>query len=189
MSGSADRPVAPAPKGGKSAGRRAGIGIVVLVVVVFAAWFSISVLPRWWAHRVGDQVHGDLTNGAILGFMYGFFAMLLPLAVLAAVFRFRRRSVKAWVIGGVIALVLASPNLVTLGIALGRGGAAQAADTTLDVEAPYFRGGMAVGAGVALALAAYFLYASSSRRRARRRAADAEQRAKTQRATPPKGTA
>lgn len=160
----------PSRKSGSSAGRKARVALVVFAATLLVMWFAVSVLPRWWSQRVGDQVHGDLTTGAILGFMYGFFAMLLPLAVLALVYRFWRRSVKAWVIGGLLALLLASPNLITLGIAVGPGDSAHAADRTLDVEAPYFRGGMVIGAGVALALATYFGWVLMSRRRADKRA-------------------
>ena len=143
------------------------MALITLLLVALAVWFSISVLPRWWSQRVGDQVNGELTTGAILGFMYGFFAMLLPLVVLALVLRYWRKSWKAWVIGGLIALLLASPNLITLGIAVGPGDAAHAADRTLDVEAPYFRGGMVIGAGAALVLATYFGWVMVSRGRSR----------------------
>ena len=142
-------------------------------LVVAAVWIAVSVLPRWWSHRVGDQVGGDLSAGVVLGFMYGFLATLLPLFVLGAVLRFRRRSRQAWLVGGAVALLLASPNLITLGIVLGNGNAAHAADRTLDVEAPWFRGGMAIGAGAALALAGLFVQMSVSRRRAHRRAREA----------------
>ena len=167
---------APSEKKDSNAGRKVGAGLVILVALALAAWFALSVLPRWWSHRVGNQVDGDLTTGAILGFTYGFFAMLLPLLVLGIVYRFARRSVKGWVIGLLIALLLASPNLITLGIAVGRGDAAHAADRTLDVEAPYFRGGMVIGAGAALLLAGYFAWVMTARGRERRRGSKAETR-------------
>ena len=170
---------APSEKNDSNAGRKVGAGLVVLVALAFAAWFALSVLPRWWSHRVGNQVDGDLTTGAILGFTYGFFAMLLPLLVLGIVYRFARRSVKGWVIGLLIALLLASPNLLTLGIAVGRGDAAHAADRTLDVEAPYFRGGMVIGAGAALAIALYFSSVLWSRRRSRERDGNGGNRARS----------
>ena len=121
------------PASGRDAGRgevrRRLVRIVVVGVVVVAGYlFLASVLPRWWSHRVGDQVDGDLTTGALLGFAYGFACTLLPLLVLGAVWVFRRRSVGAWVVGAGVAVVLAAPNLVLLGIAVGSGGAAHAAD-------------------------------------------------------------
>jgi hypothetical protein len=143
---------------------------VVLAAVAF--WFAVSVLPRWWSHQVGDQVDGDLTTGVVVGFAYGFVSTLLPLAVLWLVYRFWRRSVWAWLVGGALALVLAAPNLITLGIVVGRGGAAHAAERTLDVEAPWFRGGMAIGVTSALLLVGVLVYVFSSRRRERRRVAE-----------------
>lgn len=172
-------PPTPSKGSGASAKSRLVIGLVVAGGLALVVWLAISVIPRWWSQRVGGQVEGDLTTGAILGFMYGFFAMALPLLVLAAVVRFWRRSWKAWLVGGAIALLLASPNLMTLGITLGGGSAAHAADRTLDVEAPYFRGGQLIGAIAAFGLFAYFTWVMVSRRRARRRA---EAEPKSQRA-------
>lgn len=153
------------------------IGAVLLVVSYV---FVVSVLPRWWAQQVGDQVDGDLTTGGLLGFTYGFLAMFFPLLVLGLVWRFGRRSVWAWILGGVVAALLATPNLVTLGIALGTGGSTHAADRTLDVEAPWFRGGMVVGVAVAVLLAAFVAYVVASRSRARSGERAARERLETQ---------
>lgn len=160
----------PAPEKDTRFGRAALITLGVIALVLVGFWFSVSVLPRWWSHQVGAQVDGDLTTGGVLGFMYGFLATLLPLLVLGIVFRYRRRSVWAWIVGVAIALLLAAPNLITLGIVLGHGSAAHAAERTLDVEAPWFRGGMAIGVVSALLLAGFLAYAILSRKRARRRA-------------------
>jgi carbon starvation protein CstA len=146
---------------------RAIIAVIAVAVLVAAVLIAASALPRWWSQRAGDQVDGDLTTGLWVGFMYGFLATLLPLLVLGVVYRFFRRSWLAWVIGGAIALVLAAPNLLTLGIAVGTSDAAHAADRTLDVEAPWFRGGMVIGVVVGLAVAGFLLYVIVSRRRAR----------------------
>ena len=168
-------PPAAATRGEHEPGQD-GLGRKVLIVVVIAGLlvaayvFAVSVLPRWWSHQVGDQVDGDLTTGGLLGFMYGFLATFLPLLVIGIVWRFRRHSVWAWAFGVALALVLAAPNLITLGISIGNGSAAHAADRTLDVEAPWFRGGMVVGVAVGALLAFYVAYAAASRSRARRRA-------------------
>lgn len=167
----------PEPERESRLGRKlltvAGIGGLLV-----AAWiFVVSVLPRWWSHQVGDQVGGDLTTGGVLGFTYGFLATILPLLVLGVVWRLGRRSVWAWLVGVALALVLAAPNLVTLGITIGQGNAAHAADRTLDVEAPWFRGGMVVGVTVALLLAVFVGYALASRERARRSEREARERA------------
>ena len=66
--------------------------------------------------------------------------------------------------------MLASPNLLTLGIVLGRGNAAHAGDRTLDVEAPGFRGAVLVGAMVAVGALIGMISLLRSRRRARQHA-------------------
>lgn len=66
-----------------------------------------------------------------------------------------------------MAVVLASPNLFTLGIVLGRGDAAHAGDRTLDVEAPGFRGGTLAGAILAALALLGVKYLLVSRQRAR----------------------
>lgn len=173
---------------GQATGRR-GAGLtrtIVLVLLVagavVAAYFvAASVLPRWWSHQVGSQVDGDLTTGGLLGFMYGVLATLLPLLVIGIVWRFARRSVWAWVVGIAVALALAAPNLVTLGITLGNGSAAHAADRTLDVEAPWFRGGMVIGVVVGLGIAVYVAYATASHARAQRRTAAVQERLEAER--------
>ena len=63
--------------------------------------------------------------------------------------------------------MLAIPNLMTLGIVLGRGNAAHAGERILDVEAPAFRGASLAGALIALAMAAFVGYLIASRERAR----------------------
>ena len=182
----------------RAAAEESGLGRKLLIVGIAAALlvaayvFAVSVLPRWWSHQVGDQVDGDLTTGGLLGFMYGFLATFLPLLVLGVVWRFRRHSVWAWVVGVSLALLLAAPNLITLGIAIGNGNAAHAADRTLDVEAPWFRGGMVAGVAVATLLAFYIAYAAASRSRARRGAREARERLESERRqregeTPPSG--
>ena len=154
--------------------RRDGGGRARWVLLAFAAALAAllvvvaaTALPRWWAQRVGDQVDGSLATGLWLGFMYGLLATVLPLLVLAAVWRFLRRRPAAWGIGIAVAAVLAAPNLLTLWIVVGSGDAAHAGDRTLDVEAPWFRGGMLIGVLAGLAATAFLLWALAGRRRAR----------------------
>jgi len=71
------------------------------------------------------------------------------------------------VFGFAVAVILALPNLMTLGIVLGRGNAAHAGDRILDVEAPAFRGGTFAGALLACLLVGFVLYLLLSRDRAR----------------------
>ena len=63
-----------------------------------------------------------------------------------------------------LAVLLAIPNLMTLGIVLGTGNAAHAGDRILDVEAPAFRGATLVGALIALGMVGFVGYLVVSRR-------------------------
>jgi hypothetical protein len=67
-------------------------------------------------------------------------------------------------------VLLAAPNLLTLGIVLGNGNGAHAGDRILDVEAPAFRGATLAGALIAAGCLAAAWYLLFSRRRAWRRA-------------------
>jgi hypothetical protein len=160
-------------------------GLLVFVLVVGLG--ASATVPRWWAHRVGDQVNESITTGVLVGLFYGFLFTLLPIAVLAAVLRWRR-TWKAIAVGFAIAVLLALPNLMTLSIVVGRGNAAHAGERTLDVEAPAFRGASLVGALLAVAFAAFIAYLVVSRKRAHARADRAREEmtaATAQAAAPP----
>jgi hypothetical protein len=64
----------------------------------------------------------------------------------------------------VIALILAIPNVMTLGIVLGTGNAAHAGERTLDVNAPAFRGASLAGALIALGMIGFVAFLMMSRR-------------------------
>ncbi len=148
--------------------KRVFLALGLLVFVVVAAFLGAAFLPRWWAHRIGAQASGNFTAGIALGLFYGFVFTAVPLAVLRFAFR-KRRALKRWAAMLVAALVLALPNLLTLGIVLGDGGAAHAGERTLDVEAPGFRNASLAGALVALAAFLLVEYLLASRRRTRHR--------------------
>lgn len=162
---------APAPAPGQSPlKRRLLIGVGVLVGVVLLYYIGGATVPRWWAHRIGDQVDGSGTAGIALGLFYGFVFTFLPLMVLTfALVRRRSWRARAWLIG--LAVLLALPNLFTLGIVLGTGSAAHAGERTLDVEAPYFRGATLVGAVIGALAVVGVRYLLLSRRRAKEREA------------------
>ena len=113
---------------------------------------------------------GSITAGIALGLFYGFVFTFLPLFVLTFAVR-RRRSwrARAWLIG--LAVLLALPNLFTLGIVIGNSSAAHAGERTLDVRAPDFRGATLVGAIFAVAAVVGLRYLLMSRRRAKEREA------------------
>ena len=148
--------------------RRALLVVGALVGIVVAYLIAAAVLPRWWSHRIGDQVDGSITAGIGLGLFYGFVFTVVPVLVLSFALR-RRRSwrARAWLAG--IAIVLALPNLLTLGIVLGNSNAAHAGERTLDVEAPDFRAGSLIGAIVGVAAVVALRYLMASRRRAKHR--------------------
>ncbi len=161
-------------------------GLTVVGVVVVAAllyWIGSAFLPRWWAHRIGDQVHGSIAAGIIVGLFYGFVFTCLPIFVAFIGFR-RRRPWRWWVGFGAAAILLATPNLLTLGIVLGSGNASHAGQRTLDVDAPAYRTSVLVGAilaGVFTALLAYLLF---SRKQAHGRVAKLRERLKIAEAEP-----
>ena len=141
----------------------------MLVVLVLAVIVASATVPRWWAHRVGDQVDGSITQGTTLGLVYGFVFTFLPIVAIVLILRWRRtwKTVLAAVLIGV---ALALPNLMTLSIVVGRGNAAHAGDRTLDVDAPAFRGASLVGAIVAGLLLVFIGWLMVSRDRAHSKA-------------------
>jgi hypothetical protein len=160
------QPETPVTRGRSWRRRLAYTGIAV-VVLVLGGWIGAAFIPRWWSHRIGDQVSGSIPAGITLGLVYGFLFTVLPLLVLAWAAR-KRRSWKTWLVLLATAVVLALPNLFTLGIVVGRGNAAHAGERTLDVDAPGFRGGTLAGAIVAALFLVGVGYLLRSRRRARR---------------------
>jgi len=137
-----------------------GVGIVLLVLGYF---FAAAFLPRWWSHRVGAQSDGKFRGGVWWGLFYGVLFTVLPLVVARQALR-KRFSWK-WKVGIVLgALILAAPNLMTLGIVLGNGKGAHAGQRTLDDQAPGFRGASLIGVLVALVLAGGGQYLVTSRR-------------------------
>jgi hypothetical protein len=140
------------------------IGLIVFLVV--AGLLGAAFLPRWWSHRIGAQVGGGIGLGIALGLFYGFVFTALPVAILRWAFR-KRRAFKTWLIWVGVAIVVALPNLLTLGIVLGSGKAAHAGERTLDVEAPDFRASSLAGAILAVLAIGLWEYLRLSRRRAR----------------------
>lgn len=127
----------------------AGLAVAGLVVGYFIA---VSFLPRWWSHVVGDISDGKFRWGVWWGLFFGFLFTLVPLFVARLAWRrgLTWRARGWWMLS---ALVLAGPNLMTLGIVTGTGGGAHAGERTLDTEAPGFRGATLSGVLVAAAVA------------------------------------
>ena len=153
-------PVAEAPVDWR---RRAVLALAGVVAVGLFIVFATSFLPRWWAHRVGDRVRSSFTSGILLGLLLGGLATLAALSVARLAVR-RRTSWRNRGLLALAALVLAGPNLTTLGIVLGRGSAAHAGERTLDVNAPGFRGASLIGVVLGVAAFAGLQYVLVSRR-------------------------
>ena len=150
-------------------GRRFVIGGIIIAALIGAYAFAVSVIPRWWAQRVGGFVDGSMTVGSIAGFVSGFAFTLIPLLMLWAGFKFRA-GWKRWLLVVAGALVLATPNLFLLGIVLGDGNASHAGERILDVEGPGFRGASLIGSILGAVAFAAILYLSISRRASRKKA-------------------
>jgi MFS family permease len=181
----ADPPARAVPREERRAGElwhqvwlKRGTWALALIALGIGTYFiGGAFLPRWWSHRVGAQVSGSIAAGIALGLFYGFVFTFLPLFVLWRGFR-RRRPWKHWLAFFVGAVLLASPNLLTLGIVIGTGNAAHAGERTLDVDAPAYRTSVLIGAIVAVVLYAVLFYLLFSRRLARGRVAKLRDRLK-----------
>jgi hypothetical protein len=140
---------------------------IVVAVIIVGGWIGAAFIPRWWSHRIADQADGSIWSGSSLGVFYGFVFTVLPLLVMVWAVR-TRRTWKTWLAFFAAAVLLALPNLFTLGIVLGRGDAAHAGERTLDVEAPGFRSGTAAGAILAALCVLAVWWLVGSRRKAHR---------------------
>jgi hypothetical protein len=167
--------------------KRTIVSVAVAVLLVVGILLGAAFLPRWWAHRVGAQAGGHFTAGIALGLFYGFVFTLLPYLMLRWTFS-RRRPLKRWAIATGLALLLALPNLLTLGIVLGSSKAAHAGERTLDVDAPGFRASTLAGAIAAVVASLAVEYLFTSRRRAKRSVGSlrAELSARDKAAAPPR---
>jgi hypothetical protein len=134
---------------------------VVLVLI------GAAVLPRWWAHRIGNVSDGSITAGIAAGLACGVVFTALPVLALRGVVR-RHRSWTARFAFLLLAGLLAAPNLLTLGIVVGSGNAAHAGERTMDVDAPGFRGATLAGAIVGVLLVAVYWVLMAGRRRRKR---------------------
>jgi hypothetical protein len=164
----APAPPAPAARHRPNWGKRLVVGAVVAIGLLLLSLLGSAFIPRWWAQRIGNQVEGSFAMGTGVGLFNGFVFTALPLVVLWFTFH-KRRAWKTWVGGFVGALILAVPNLMTLGIVIGRGSAAHAGERILDVEAPAFRNAVLFGAIGAVVVVGMWRYLMFSRHRTKRK--------------------
>lgn len=132
-------------------GFRLVLVVAALALLGVAYLFGTTVVPRWWAHRVGNKVDGSLTAGTLYGLFIGFVFAFVPLVIARQTFR-RRLSWKGRFAVLLLAIAVAAPNLMTLSIVFGTSNAAHAGERILDVEGSGFRVGSAWGAAIAVVL-------------------------------------
>ena len=158
----------PAPeRPGRSGKQKVVLTLVGLAAVALTLLFVTSFLPRWWAHRIADRVDSSYTSGIVFGLVIGAVFTAVPLAIA----RFAVRRHVSWKRRGILvaaALLVAAPNLITLGIVLGRGGGARDARTILLGRGTGFRGASLIGAVIGVLAFAGGLYLLASRRNRRR---------------------
>ncbi|WP_083795810.1 hypothetical protein [Catenulispora acidiphila] len=141
---------AAAPAGDRRDLKRRVISIVLVLIALVLVYLAASAyIPRWWSHRMGDAIDGQLSTGALLGVCFGIVFTILPLGLLWLTMRrpMRWKTRALWL---ALAVILAAPNLMTLGVAIGGGGGAHAGQRTMDVQAPMFRGATAIGTLIAI---------------------------------------
>lgn len=125
--------------------------LLLLASVATAYIVGTTLVPRWWAHRVGNRIDGSITAGTLYGLFLGFVFTFVPLVLARQLFRKVGNAVRIALL--LVALVVAAPNLMTLSIVVGNGSGAHAGDRILDVDGPGFRVGTAWGAAIAVVLA------------------------------------
>ncbi|GAA2869806.1 hypothetical protein MIAR_33110 [Microbacterium arabinogalactanolyticum] len=135
-----------------------GIGIVVAAIAVV---LIVNFVPVGWSRFIGDFAQNDAGRAILVGLIVGFCFTLVPLMVLLLL---AYRS-PAWVkvVLVVVAVLLATPNLLTLWIQTGASGSVHAADRIMDTEAYGFSGASIWGAviGVLAFLVWAWLFISS----------------------------
>jgi hypothetical protein len=162
-----------ATRSGPNWRRRFAIALIVAISLLLGWFAAAAVIPRWWAQRVGNVVDGSLTVGALYGLFIGFVFTVAPLLLLLAIIRWRTpdRTWLGWLGWIALVLLLAAPNLMTLGIVVGISDAAHAGDRILDVEGPGFRLWSLIGAILGGFAVFGSMYLVRSRRASRRSAA------------------
>ncbi|MGR0160924.1 hypothetical protein [Paenarthrobacter nitroguajacolicus] len=120
--------------------------ILVAVLVAVAAYFILgAILPRWWSDVIAGQIRRDLGASVLVGMFYGFTFTFIPLLV---AWQATRKAVTwPWKIAIVlVAVAIATPNLLTAGIAFGSTESAHAGQRTLSVDAGFFTTWTAISA-------------------------------------------
>lgn len=132
-------------------GRRIGLGVAALALLAIVYLVVRLFLPVWWATRIGNQTQGSITSGIILGLVYGFIFTFIPLFI-AWQARYKKVSWPWKAVIIVVAVLAATPNLLTLSIYANSSGAAAKARSMIDISATWFPSWSIGGAAAALIL-------------------------------------
>ncbi|MFK0002484.1 hypothetical protein [Paenarthrobacter sp. NPDC090522] len=120
--------------------------VIVALLVAVAAYFVLgAILPRWWSDVIAGQIRRDLGASVLVGMFYGFVFTFVPLVI---AWQATHKAVK-WPLKIVILLVavaVATPNLLTAGIVFGSNESAHAGQRTLSVDAGFFTTWTAISA-------------------------------------------
>jgi hypothetical protein len=140
--------------------------VAAAALLLILAWFFVTAfLPRWWSQRIAGIGEGHAEPSISAGLAIGAVFTILAMAALGlSVARGRSWRGRLTILVG--ALVLASPNLTTLGIVWGPTADARAGEDRLRVFAPGFLGGSLAGAvtGAILMVIVWILYDRYRRR-------------------------
>ncbi|WP_026542478.1 hypothetical protein [Paenarthrobacter nicotinovorans] len=124
--------------------------ILVALLVAVAAFFILgAILPRWWSDVIAGQIKRDLGASVLVGMFYGFVFTFIPLLV---AWQATRKAVTwPWkIVILLVAVAIATPNLLTAGIAFGATESAHAGQRTLSVDAGFFTTWTAISAVAAV---------------------------------------
>lgn len=128
-----------------------GALLVAAGLLLFFVWTSF--LPRWWAQTISRQTGGTFSGGVGWGLILGFLFTLVPLLIMGVALFRNWKYLGVRIALAVLAILLAVPNLITLSVSVAPGRANEIARTTMDVNAPWFRGATGIGAAIAGAVA------------------------------------
>lgn len=153
---------------------RRAIIAAVIVAVFIAAYFALAAyLPRKWADMLVGWVgtDGGTLKGTVFGLGIGFICAGLPLLLLWFAAKRAASHPKIATVLGLIAVVAAVPNLMTLAVAIGTGSGANYARTKLDQNAAGFRWSTLIGViiGVVAAIAFAVFLEIQRRKRAKKK--------------------
>lgn len=121
------------------------LGVIELLILLAIYAIATIFMPVWWATKISSNSAGSATGGWFSGFSIGFVFTLIPILVLWQV-RYRKLSWRWRGAIAILAVVLALPNWLTLGIFWNPSDAALKAQAILNTGATWFGSASRVGA-------------------------------------------